>query len=273
MRVLAVLTTILAPCFSICSIGATLNFVDEFSSPGTNGWGGGTPVSNPGTGGVGGPGDGYLLISNSLPGNFGARSGNPAYVGDWRAAGITTVTFYLNDVNAPQAFEIHLVLATAGGSLGTAWQYNSGFSPPNGTWQKYAVGVTNGANWTRIFGTDTFETVLHNVGVFHLRHDLAPYVNSPDAISGDLGIDRIKLEAPCHAPRSDADGDGDVDLDDFLLFQSCFNGPNRPWATTSDPGACYCLDQDDDADVDLNDFQVFQSCFNGPNRPPAPACH
>ncbi len=71
----------------------------------------------------------------------------------------------------------------------------------------------------------------------------------------------------CHCPPQDADGDGDVDLTDFGEFQSCFNGPNRPYADLWT--VCFCLDADRDGDVDLNDFSEFQACFNGPNRPPA----
>lgn len=73
----------------------------------------------------------------------------------------------------------------------------------------------------------------------------------------------------CSAPTWDTDADGDVDLADFLTFQDCFNGPNRPWrAPASNPQICVCLDGNDDGDVDLGDFLEFQDCFNGPNRPP-----
>lgn len=65
---------------------------------------------------------------------------------------------------------------------------------------------------------------------------------------------------------SDFDGDGDVDLADFKVFQNCFNGPNR--AIPALPG-CPQVNADGDADVDLVDFGHFQACFNGPNRPPA----
>ncbi|MGB9626679.1 MAG: hypothetical protein ACPMAQ_17640, partial [Phycisphaerae bacterium] len=65
---------------------------------------------------------------------------------------------------------------------------------------------------------------------------------------------------------SDFDHDGDVDVADFAMFQTCFNGPNRPYAQ---PGGCGSADFDTDADVDLADFGTFQGCFNGPNRPPA----
>ncbi len=73
----------------------------------------------------------------------------------------------------------------------------------------------------------------------------------------------------CFVPGQDADGDNDVDLADFGIFQGCFNGPNRPWATRSTSAQqCACLDQDGDGDVDLADFGTFQGCFNGPNRSP-----
>ncbi len=71
----------------------------------------------------------------------------------------------------------------------------------------------------------------------------------------------------CYAP-ADFDRDGDVDLSDFGVFQSCFNGPNRPAA----PDCTADADLDDDNDVDLADFGAFQSCFNGPNRFAAPGC-
>jgi hypothetical protein len=58
---------------------------------------------------------------------------------------------------------------------------------------------------------------------------------------------------------------GDGGAADFLTFQDCFNGPNRPYAAAG----CDDGDLDGDADVDLMDFLVFQGCFNGSNRPPA----
>jgi hypothetical protein len=66
-----------------------------------------------------------------------------------------------------------------------------------------------------------------------------------------------------HASWGDFDNDGDVDAADFLIFQGCFNGPNRP------PGKGDAdADWDRDGDVDGLDFLAFQGVFNGPNRPP-----
>jgi len=74
----------------------------------------------------------------------------------------------------------------------------------------------------------------------------------------------------CHTPGQDVDGDGDVDVTDFGVFQLCFNGSSQPWSEF--PGSddkCPCMDADGDGDVDVNDFATFQSCFNGPAQPPA----
>ena len=57
----------------------------------------------------------------------------------------------------------------------------------------------------------------------------------------------------------DCDDDGDVDLQDFLAFQTCFTGPGG----TLTPG-CECADFDGDDDVDLQDFLAFQVAFTGP---------
>jgi hypothetical protein len=83
-------------------------------------------------------------------------------------------------------------------------------------------------------------------------------IEMPQRPTYTLG-DLIAAGAP-----ADLDADGDVDLTDFLDFQVCFNGPNRPPAASG----CADADFDLDGDVDLTDFLVFQRCFNGPNRPP-----
>ena len=58
----------------------------------------------------------------------------------------------------------------------------------------------------------------------------------------------------------DDDGDGAVDLTDYVVFAGCMTGP----AVMADD-ACLCmLDADDDHDVDLADFAAFQRTFTGP---------
>jgi len=69
----------------------------------------------------------------------------------------------------------------------------------------------------------------------------------------------------CFALPQDSDGDSDVDLADFGVFQACFNGPNQLYASREP--VCACFDVEPDSDLDLMDFAALQRCFNGPNRP------
>ncbi len=57
----------------------------------------------------------------------------------------------------------------------------------------------------------------------------------------------------------DADGDNDVDMDDYAAFASCLGGP-----LDSVEPECEALDLDDSGTVDLHDFLAFQMVFTGP---------
>ncbi len=103
--------------------------------------------------------------------------------------------------------------------------------------QRYGVRTASGTKMTVVLKTGGF--------------------NGMDAFFDNVSL--VRVAAP------DFDADGDVDLDDFSLFQLCFNGPNQPPA----PGCAVDADFDDDADVDLLDFGEFQRCYNGPNSVPA----
>ena len=65
-------------------------------------------------------------------------------------------------------------------------------------------------------------------------------------------------------PRGDFDGDGDVDLTDFVWFPACMAGPGVPPQPTAPVTAQKCLDRFDfngDGDVDLTDFAAWQSAL------------
>ncbi len=57
----------------------------------------------------------------------------------------------------------------------------------------------------------------------------------------------------------DADFDGDIDLDDFAMFDDCFTGP----VSTDRLCECRFLDLDHDRDVDWVDFGIFQTNYTG----------
>lgn len=277
---------------------AQFGYLQSFAGTTTQGWGGGTTASNPGTGGVGGSGDGYLLLSTMFSSNFGSRNSSPEFLGDWNAAGITKIEFYLNDVGTDEAFQFHLLLSDPDGSFGTSWQYNTGFSPPSGSWQRYEVDLTDETKWTRIRGTSSLQTVLSNVGTMHFRHDLAPYTGFPDSIAGSIGIDGIFLGPDCNGngvPDStelDSEGDGVIDACD-----NCVGAPNPAQLdsdadgvgdvcdacpdTTPDalvgPDGCtpdVRFDFDGDGDVDPADLMTFEACGSGPaiSHDGSPAC-
>jgi len=64
----------------------------------------------------------------------------------------------------------------------------------------------------------------------------------------------------CPYPFADGDHDGDVDQDDFGLFQVCFTNEGG-----GEPPGCECYNRDDDSDVDGADFQAFGDCWTGAN--------
>ena len=62
----------------------------------------------------------------------------------------------------------------------------------------------------------------------------------------------------------DVDGDGDVDLGDFLFVVFCFRGPGESYTRgLARRPACSLADLDFDDDVDASDVVAFQSYFTG----------
>lgn len=79
--------------------------------------------------------------------------------------------------------------------------------------------------------------------------------------------------------RVDFDRDGDVDLDDFDVFDGCFAGPLVAYEPpppgcllSPDDSGFLAADTDEDGDVDMADFSTFQLCYSGADNPADPAC-
>ena len=166
----------------------TPGFLETWAGTSTQAWSGGSSVTNPGQGGVGGIGDGFLLVATTGVGSLGARSNGAPYVGDWIAAGITLVRFSVNDVGTDDPLEIHFSI----GNGANFWQANAGFSPPENAWGEMTIDLKV-ENFTQIIGTGTFDQALQNVDRIHFRHDHAPFVMAPDPILGNFGIDNLLL--------------------------------------------------------------------------------
>lgn len=175
----------------VASAAPTLGFREDFPAANLTGtWSSQAITGNPGTGGLGGLNDGYLLVARTFPAQLGAVSFGPEYNGDWRAPGITQVRLWLTDANTDEPLEIHL----ATGNSANFWQYNVGFLPPSGSWAEFVVDLTDETNWTRIIGlSGTLSEALQAVDRVLIRHDNAPYTHPPDVLQGDFGIDHIVL--------------------------------------------------------------------------------
>jgi len=192
-RIASVLAFVVCSAWSSAASAApTLGFVEKWPI-GADGWGGSVAITynNPGVGGVD-ANDGFLRLTKTTLGNFGTRSVGSEYVGDWIAAGIDRVKVWLSDLNGDGAFEIHFSI----GQATNLWQYDVGFVPPALEWAEFTVDLSDSASFTNIIvpiDAANFTYALRNVGVVHLRHDLAPYEQVPDPASGRLGIDHLAL--------------------------------------------------------------------------------
>ena len=169
-----------------------VGFVENFhAADGTAGWTGGSLTSNPGTGGVDGPGDGFLRVATPAEANLGSNSSlSAAFAGDYAAAGVNQIRLWFNDIEIDDALELHLLI----GNGTNFWQRNAGFLPPHDAWAEFVVDLDGPTGWTRTHGlSGTFQEALQTADRIHVRHDLAPYVMSPNPIKGDYGMDKVTL--------------------------------------------------------------------------------
>ena len=151
-------------------------------------------LTNPGTGGVGGAGDGYLQVANQAVTNrLGTHNLGADYVGDYLAASADRIRFSLRDVGTNQNPEIHFSI----GNTSNFWQYNIAFVPPDGSWSEFTVDLNDSANFTHIITVDGFgyQMALATMDRVHIRHDKTPYTQVPDGLAGEIGIDDFKIEA------------------------------------------------------------------------------
>ncbi len=84
-------------------------------------------------------------------------------------------------------------------------------------------------------------------------------------VCGQAGV----CGAVCAQPPADGDCDGDVDADDFGVFQLCYN-PGGPIPAL--PAHCGCFDLDHNGTINHLDFGLFQNCASGPSVPAASTC-
>jgi hypothetical protein len=182
---------LIAVCSAAACLAADPGFVEEFSGAGNLGsFFSGATLANPGTGGAGGAGDGFLVLSRQTSGNFAAATISTHFIGDLVADGVTGYRVYLNDINTDEAFDIHVALGSSGTNF---WIYNQSFLPPNGSWAAFDVSISDASQWTRVQGSGTFSDALRFCDRFQIRQDASPFGSGGDVFVGDLGIDRVEV--------------------------------------------------------------------------------
>lgn len=175
------------------AIAATPGYVETFES-GLNGWG-----SNPSiithtlTNGADGPADPFAMIEGvDAPTELIIRassSSNPDVTGNYTAAGITQISFELNELGVDDGLAIRLGF----GQLGNFWVSNQTFDPSANTWETYTVDLIE-ANFTEVFGgAGTFSAAMSNAQRIQFRLDFDEPGIMPDVGEGDFGLDNVTL--------------------------------------------------------------------------------
>jgi hypothetical protein len=171
------------------SFAAAPGFLQDFAADAGDFMGGST-VTRPLTDGVGGSSDPYIQIANTLVSQLGAFTTGANFTGDLTADGVTGFSFYLRDTGANDDHEIHVGVGQA---LVNFWQSVQGFNPPDGSWQKFSVDITDQSQWVQIIGTGTFADALAASNRLLFRHDLPPFVQAPNSASGEFAVDRVRV--------------------------------------------------------------------------------
>jgi len=251
-------------------------------------------LTNPSFEDNGGSLDGWEIIYlNSGPDNPPHNNGSFGIFttfGDYFAGKVTswgTFSFRLGQV--VQVVNVDPVDSTVDWSLSAYVQMhsrqNDGSPQPANVHQVWEIGWNNdGSMPPNIDGCDNYQTVADIDGdytgnddhYFHVLTESGILTEVPGLaymvirvrLSNDAGvewsmsnIDNVAFFAIAATVAPDFDKDGDVDLEDFGMFQVCITGPDDG---PPDPG-CEQADFDNDNDVDLSDFGLFQRCMSGPN--------
>ncbi len=119
------------------------------------------------------------------------------------------------------------------------------------TWNSLGAGVSGAHYPTPIVNALTnYEGNLYVGGGFH---SAGGEPSAGLALWGPTGI------------KGDADGDGEVTRADFEAWPACLSGPTEASGTGNAPSQCLCwFNTDGDGDVDLGDFALYQRSVGAP---------
>jgi hypothetical protein len=164
----------------------TIGQVDDFQDGTLQGWGGGSTPTNIANGGPAGSGDRYLQIS-AVANNLGTNQ-TAQWTGNYIAAGVSTLSFQLNNLGA-NPLALRITLLGPGGAFTTT---NETVLAATSGWVSVEFGLGE-ADLTRTQGIGTLAQTLAGVTTFLFRHDPDP-ISAPmqgNPVTGTLGIDSV----------------------------------------------------------------------------------
>jgi hypothetical protein len=144
-------------------------------------------------------------------------------------------------------------------------------SPPDGT--SICVFVMITGNNTDRFLSNQFLPPLPNGGQGNFGN--GPGGNGVNLVTAGYQCLSVPLGGDCNDPRFDADGDGDVDLNDFAEFERCYTGNGGSPQAPLYPPSCECFDWGGlikNGNINNEDFGAFQFCASRDQVAANPAC-
>jgi len=123
--------------------------------------------------------------------------------------------------------------------------------------------------WSQVSGPGTAAfNDAHSAVTSATFSAMGAYLLRLAAYDGELtASDDVMVTVLSNIP-GDLDHDGDVDNDDFAIFQRCLTGSGE---YVTDP-LCVLADLENDGDVDQADVNLFIACLSGPDLPGNPLC-
>jgi hypothetical protein len=128
-------------------------------------------------------------------------------------------------------------------------------------WQKNGIDLSDGGKYS---GATTATLSVSIVGGGEVGDYRCVVTAGCGTVSShDAALTLIVIVPP------DLDQDGDVDVDDWDLFEACASGPG---ITHAGGTICDTADFDADGDIDQADFGIFQRCLSGAGVPADANC-
>ncbi|MEP4079058.1 hypothetical protein [Haloferula sp.] len=181
--VLAIFFAASAPAFGAVSAG----LINDFEDGTLQGWTGGAAPTNIPSGGPAGAADNFLQIGGGT--NFATINMGPDFAGAFDPSLTSYQVDLMRPATDPDALDMRLVLF--GPFTVNRWTSTVAQSIPNdGIWRTYLFSTLE-ADLTQVQGSDSYSTLVANVGGVMFRHDPDPPEPGGIPASGTLGIDNI----------------------------------------------------------------------------------